>query len=424
MQAEVLLDIPDDIVGKLATGELERVGGVIRNRETGRVVTWLRETSPSPLDTRNLPMNNTNQLLGVIGHSASILNLGATIAFGTATLSKLSKIEGKLDIMNEKLDELQRRAQEIQWTIELGFANTLVALDGLRQHQEIELFGNLNSAANMAWSCQFLEPGSPQRITRIENAFSTASSVKEILLQYAQKEMLQASEKIKSKRKSYHGFAFEEDVTNALLRLRQAIAASSLCAAIGAEADSLFAVSSMLGREHKQLRSLLTEMAGISLQPQESVYPALLNHSLKEVMPATRVDAWAKKYDQKSGGLFEVLDMTMRPKNDAQKPTPSDGEVLIRGMFMLMGVATGGVNSPDCTSVVAEKPKPLSEIEGATNFINLIDGVDLDLDRLQGYQIEYNESSELNLSIQEYRDMLRLDIIPANDTLVCLSLAK
>lgn len=64
---------------------------------------WLRETSASPIDTRKLPAQGPNKLLGMVGHTASILNLGATVAFGAATLTKLSRIEEKLDVMGPSL---------------------------------------------------------------------------------------------------------------------------------------------------------------------------------------------------------------------------------------------------------------------------------------------------------------------------------
>jgi len=423
MKAEVLLDIPDKIAGKLATGALERVGGVIRESDTGKVVMWLRETSPSPIDSRSLPINGSNQLLGMAGHAASILNLGATVSFGTATLMKLSKIEGKLDIMDAKLDELRQRAQKLQWTVELGFANTLSALASIRQHQEIELAGDLNSAATLAWSCQFLEPGSQQRVNRIENALHTASSVKEKLLLHARQEMQAACEEIQKKRKSYHGFAFEDSVIRAIVRLRQAITASSLCASICAEADNLYAASSILAKEHHLFSTLLIDATKASLNSDQAVYATLLAPAFSEFMPALRVDSWARKYDGKAHGLFDVLDSSRL--NSASTKT-SDTFIGLSHLFITGTAAASSKNSTNARllwPIEEQQERETTDLASTLTFINLIDGVDEDLDRLLGYQAEYKAGSDRNLGIHEYREALRLDDIKEANSL-CFLLLK
>lgn len=424
MKTEVVLDIPDHIVGKLATGTLERVGGVVREPTTGKVVMWLRETSPCPIDSRSLPIKGPNRFLGLAGHAASILNLGATVAFGTATLAKLSKIEEHLGVMDAKLDELRQRAQKLQWTVELGFANTLSALTAISFNQEIELVGELNSAASLAWSCQFLEPGSQQRVNRIENALHTSSNVKEKLLLHARQEMETACEEIEKTRKDNYSFAFDDKVLNALLRLRQAIAASSLCASISAEADSLYAASSILSKELQIFRSLFNNAVKTSLDSRQTAYATLLSPEYSEFMPAARVDSWARKYDGKSGGLLDVLDASRL--DSAPTSTPSS----LVGLFGIKLAAGAAANLSYSTNIGSrrvmeeQRNRGKSDLAGTLAFVDLIDGIDLDLDRLLGYQAEYKAGSDRNIGIHEYRESFRLDDIQEDNRICFLSLKE
>lgn len=430
MKAEVLLDIPDQIAGKLATGVLERVGGVVRDPATGKVVMWLREASASPIDFRSPPIKGQNSLLSLAGNAVSILNLGATVAFGAAALAKLKKIDGELDVMQSKLDQLRQSADKLQWSVDLGFANTLAALGAISQHQEIEIVGDLKSAAKEALSSQFLEPGSHQRITRLEIARSTASKVKERLLLLAQQEMQAASEAIRFKRNSYSGFAFDGSVCKALLRLRQAITASSLCASICAEADSLYAASSMLENEHKNFSSLFRDVAKSSLNSQQTAYATLLSPSYSQFMSAFRVDSWARRYDEKVGGLFDVLDAARFPNTQDNNSWSSPIISMVPFFGSFLGRVSGNSTAapgqwapaPDRWTDKEDRERIQSDQTNTRAFVDLIDGIDLDLDRLLGYQAEYKAGSSMGLGIHEYREALRIDDLRGDSSLCFLSL--
>ena len=137
--ATIVLDIPDEVIAKLATGEYKRVGGVIQDKD-GRIVMWLKEGCLSPSSPKELPTglpSNMGDMLKLTGAAASILNLGATIAFGMETLSRLEKIDGKLDIIVEKLDELGRKIDKIQWSVDIGFANTFQSLEYLKNIRKL-----------------------------------------------------------------------------------------------------------------------------------------------------------------------------------------------------------------------------------------------------------------------------------------------
>ena len=343
--------LPEQVAAKLVTGEYNRVGGVIQDAQ-GRVACWLRETSPFPLSPDQMSPclpNNAHQILNMAGSVGSVLNLGATVAFGAATLSKLGEMDGKLNVIVAKLGELERKVDRVQWSVDIGFANTLQSLELLKEYQEIEIAGALNSAAGLAWSCQFLEPGSTQRTMRIEQAFASATQATEKLLLLADREMAKAIDWMRERRKeaasykhepipaitllkqkrererlqremggSYQDdhllaeekksrgigdFRMEDFVIGALQRLRQANAACALSAAISAESGDLDTASFTLEKEHGRLFGLLERIGRSFLASKgASVYDALLDGSMKDSMPAGRIDLWARRFDPECGG--------------------------------------------------------------------------------------------------------------------------
>ena len=70
---EVVFEVPPEIVRGLATGTLERVGGVIREQGSKQVVMWLREGAQIA--------NNSNLAGGVL---RSVLNVGSGGLSGAA----------------------------------------------------------------------------------------------------------------------------------------------------------------------------------------------------------------------------------------------------------------------------------------------------------------------------------------------------
>lgn len=71
-----------------------------------------------------------------------------------------------------------------------------------------------------------------------------------------------------------------------------------------------------------------------------------------------------------------------------------------------------------------EETKEKSDLTNARAFVDQIDGINLDLDRLLGYQAEYKDGSDRGLCIQEYREALRLDDIQEVNSLCFLSLKE
>lgn len=102
-------DAPRDILEGLLSGRYQLNGGVIQQASGaptgGNIVTWIRPITASPLTSQVVTtalgaargVARAAEALGTVGAIASVVNLGATIAFGVATLAKLKRIEGEID---------------------------------------------------------------------------------------------------------------------------------------------------------------------------------------------------------------------------------------------------------------------------------------------------------------------------------------
>ena len=554
---QVNFKLPDSIKVKLSTGECERVGGVIRNTVNKQTVCWLRETSISP----NAPNNLTLPSLSMVGNVASVLNLGATVAFGAATLKKLGRVEENLheanqslgrveskvdqlndkssdilektvsfgmaalqelgDIKNrfdgvnltlgriesgidkanqvlgrveskvdkanrtlgrvetkigvinhksniaiEKLGELGQRAEKLQWTVELGFIQTLQTLENIKEYQEIELAGDLDSAVNMAWTCQFLAPDSPQRMTRIENAFHTVSKVKAKLLLHTENKMQEAIEWMQKKRSSNFDFSIDDSVITALHRLRQTVVACALSASISAEADDLQAASSNLAKEQKRLFTLLYQLASLALSSDARSYQTLLSEAYQNVMPSSRLNSWINRFDTHLAGLEDMIEL-LRIKGFSSQKSTTPAEIKrffdysdklekeysqLQKLHRKTLLASKNISEIQKLESIDESLEKMRDelndlrpskiglfsslVEGFKDitsgkinsntsvFFDLVDGIHEDLQRLQGYELEYQTAANFNMSIHEYRDFLRIDEIPENEDFVFFTIKE
>lgn len=101
--------MPVKIAGGVATGSLKRLGSVVREAGSGQIVTHLREAALQPQRL----VGPSEMLLG-FGAVSSIINLGATVAFGVATLHKLNKIDAKLERMEDSLGRIEGTVNRIE----------------------------------------------------------------------------------------------------------------------------------------------------------------------------------------------------------------------------------------------------------------------------------------------------------------------
>lgn len=422
----VLYAAPATTIAGLTTGKLERVGAVIRDTTTKKVVCHMRETSAIPSSTSFLGQGLPPQLQQVMGFAfpaISMLNLGATVAFGAATLHKLNKIDQKLDRISEKLDvveakidELSAKVQKIAWAVDIGFASTLRALGILERFAEAEIIGQLTSAAQSAWSCQFLEPGSPQRMMRIENALSNVGVATERLAHITYSELEAARETIQKSRAKKPSLKVSEDVFKALMRMRQLTVACGVRANIMCESGDLFSGAALTKNHSERLGSLLKDIGQTYLNVGKlDVYSQLSDSSLADAIPASRLDYWTKRFDPSVGGALGLMDALRRGGAlGMRSPEVADKEFddALTGGLRSLSWAMSTVASSDSRGDSKSVKKAKAADPTVVGFFDLVDSCWEDVDRLSGYALEMDLASKETSSWQEYRESLLLEEIP------------
>jgi hypothetical protein len=421
------------LVHGLVNGEVVRRGGVLHKvaaagssaekvvdwlGETtsgaGKVVAWMRETTSTPAAPASLAagLNQVGGLLGLVGSVSSVLTLGATIGFGVAALRKLAQVEKRVQEIEGKIDRLQ-------WTIELGFANTLRGLEEVAVGQEFEMVANLKSAARLAWEAQCLEPNGPQRAARLENALMLGTQASEQLILRTQHEMERAIEWMKQN-KGVTRLDPPDPVLAALRRYRQTCLASATRAAIQAETASPDSAACGLEQDTDRLRPLVRRLGHAFLQgcepgekPEAPIYASLLK---AHCIPVSRVESWARQFDPKVGSLAGVLDLLRRP--DLVARTLRADVIVIRPSAW---ISNRERERAERDEVIRQKVEDRqARRENLLAFGDNLDGAREDADRLAGYVLEYRAAGQEGLSIQGYRDALRLPECPANRPVVFL----
>jgi hypothetical protein len=115
---EATFQIPQHIAIGLANGTYKRWGGVIREAQSGQIVTLLREGSKIGESTVSSLLSLTS-----VGAVASVLNLAVT-TMGFIVVLK------RLDVIEQQLKQAQQVLQAIDYKIDLSFyANFRAALD-------------------------------------------------------------------------------------------------------------------------------------------------------------------------------------------------------------------------------------------------------------------------------------------------------
>ncbi|MBE9139722.1 hypothetical protein IQ254_21405 [Nodosilinea sp. LEGE 07088] len=92
--------IPQKIAEGLANGTLERIGGVVREVGSKRIVAWLREIPDA---------SNKIQKIIHINTAISVLTLGTTVAGFAVIHQRLDSIEACLKDMQETLNEIDQK---------------------------------------------------------------------------------------------------------------------------------------------------------------------------------------------------------------------------------------------------------------------------------------------------------------------------
>ena len=110
--------VPDWIQDGLENGEYERVGGVIRETDTGQITAWLRESDPShPISVQNI--SKTLSLLRT-GDAVGMLNLAISATGFTMLLNKVRHLEIAIAGQNNAIAQIDRK-------LDLSFYGNFVA---------------------------------------------------------------------------------------------------------------------------------------------------------------------------------------------------------------------------------------------------------------------------------------------------------
>jgi hypothetical protein len=104
----VLLEVPIEIQAGLATGAYERVGGVVRETGTNRIVAWLRDGLDTQSDTTN-SLSFASHSLTYLMRSGLILNMAISTASHVIILDRLNRLSDNLKALG---DELKKEFQQ------------------------------------------------------------------------------------------------------------------------------------------------------------------------------------------------------------------------------------------------------------------------------------------------------------------------
>jgi len=372
MELKINFHIPEHIYIGILKGDYIRTGGVIQHAKdksnAGKIVAWMREISVEPIPSNSLLKDKSlNNALNMVGSVSSLLNLGATVCFGINILNKLGTIEQKID--------------NLQWTVNVGFASVLKQLNRLTEYHETEIVANLKSAAKLAWTAQLLEPDSPNRINRIEMSLATIIKTTERLLMLVKNSGDKTIQFFLSKSSGRKRLDIDDDVLLSLNRFRQTVLALSLQAAIHAEAGDLKFCLSDLEKSYNELQNLLFRLGNAFIRSTSKngiVYDDLLNKQWKGVISPQRIDLWSKRFDPEIKGIYEIIEMLRSWNGHALTPLAKE---------------------------ITWEPQV---IKNFPVFADLLDGAYEDLERFKGHLIEYQNALSMNLPIHEYRKMIEI----------------
>lgn len=127
------LIIPKEIAQGLMNETLTRIGGVVRDANTGKIVAFLKETASAG----NLMPSNL--VIGALNLGASILNLGVSVIGFSVVLNRLKTIEGELKSTKEiLLKSNERIGQKIDLSFYANFAAALTLAENAFRMKDSE----------------------------------------------------------------------------------------------------------------------------------------------------------------------------------------------------------------------------------------------------------------------------------------------
>ena len=183
-QIEVVLDVPTKIAKGLASGQLEREGGVIREAGSKQVVAWLREGGKIG-DNSNLAGGALRSILDVGG--MGILNLAATAVSTAIVLKRLKDLEQEIKSLGKEIAGHFAQDRQVKMDAAIHTANlafemsdssnresmarkAIFELYGARQHIWLEIDG-LKSSSHSAENNELMQKNIEQAM-RLDSLYS------------------------------------------------------------------------------------------------------------------------------------------------------------------------------------------------------------------------------------------------------------
>ena len=396
---------PPDISHGLFVGKYVRRGSVIQHavgtENAGKTVAWLREASRNPVasNAMGLPASMMSGLQ-LSGSICSFLNLGATVAFGIATLRKLDRISGKIADVDKKIDSLLLKVDRIQWAIDVGFDRLESFLDSLANEQ---ILRQLKTAAHLASVAQAIAPTSSARTPIFANALTEATSAFEGFYQHISDSS--AVKKTLSQSDLWRILDEAEEPLKFLNRFRLAVLAANTRAAICAELKEIDIAAETLEKDIQLLTNILRPVGTRALQGPTIIYDVLLNQLNADKISPTDVGRIAARFDSRCpNGLPDIIRLLQKKDRGDHLAFHRECPGRDQTSFSWQGSA---VTPPNLSALL----RLVTELDGAWE----------DLERLDGHLQEYKEASLLHLSIQDYREKLKIDSVPDDNLLVVIA---
>ena len=113
MNLDVVFDVPQNIAKGLQDGSLERIGGVVRESSSKRVVMWLQEGGS--MVTKGIPIPPWAGGVDALAVATPLLataNLGVSVAGFAVMLQQLNRISDQIRAVEAKVDQISHKLDD------------------------------------------------------------------------------------------------------------------------------------------------------------------------------------------------------------------------------------------------------------------------------------------------------------------------
>lgn len=110
MNIDVVFDVPAKVVKGLTNGSLERVGGIVRDSSSKKVVMWLHEGGSKQPFNPPLPINA--DALAMASPLLATANLGVSVVGFAMVLQQLNRITDQIRVVEAKVDQISHKLDD------------------------------------------------------------------------------------------------------------------------------------------------------------------------------------------------------------------------------------------------------------------------------------------------------------------------